>query len=64
MDLFHLKYIISAMFLMLIKFSVLACIGYNIYAMRESACLVFNPIIADNYASFFNYTPVVRASDS
>ena len=24
---------------------------------------VFNPIMVDNYAAFFNYTPVVRASD-
>ena len=29
-----------------------------------SACLVFNPITVDNYAAFFNCTPVGRASDS
>ena len=39
-------------------------IGYNLNVMRQSACLVFNPIMVDNYAAFFNYTPVGRASDS
>ena len=34
------------------------------YVMRQSACLVFNPIMVDNYAAFFNCTPVGRASDS
>ena len=28
------------------------------------ACLFFNPIVVDNYAAFFNCTPVGRASDS
>ena len=32
--------------------------------MRQSACLVFNPITIDNYASFFSCTPVGGASDS
>ena len=39
-------------------------IGYNLNVMRQSACLVFNPIMVDNYAAFFNCTPVDRASDS
>ena len=39
-------------------------IGYNINIMRQSACLVFNPITANNSASLFNCTPVGRASDS
>ena len=39
-------------------------IGYNLTGMRQSACLVFNPIMVDNYAAFFNCTPVGRASDS
>ena len=39
-------------------------IGYNLNVMRQSACLVFNPIAVDNYAAFFNCTPVGRASDS
>ena len=39
-------------------------IGYNLNVMRQSACLVFNPVTVDNYAAFFNCTPVGRASDS
>ena len=38
-------------------------IGYNLNVMRQSACLVFYPIMVDNYAAFFNCTPVGRASD-
>ena len=32
--------------------------------MRQSACLVINPITVDNFAALFNCTPVDRASDS
>ena len=39
-------------------------IGYNINIMRLSACLVFNPITVNNFASLFNCTTVGRASDS
>ena len=39
-------------------------IGYNINIMRQSACLVFNPITVNNVASLFNCTPMGRASDS
>ena len=40
-------------------------IGYiNLNVMRQSACLVFDPFMVDNYAAFFNCTPVGRASDS
>ena len=39
-------------------------IGYNPYIMRQTACLVINPIMVDDYASLFNCTAVVRASDS
>ena len=39
-------------------------IGYNINIMRQSACLMFNPITVNNFASLFNCTPVGRASDS
>ena len=39
-------------------------IGYNLNVMRQSAWLVFNPIMVENYAAFFNCTPVGRASDS
>ena len=34
-------------------------IGYNLNVMRQSACLVFNIIKVNNYAAFFNCTPVV-----
>ena len=38
------------------------CIAYNLNVMRQSACLVINPITVDGYADLFNCTPV--ASDS
>ena len=38
--------------------------GYNLNVMRQSACLVINPITVDGYATLFNCTPVDRASDS
>ena len=39
-------------------------VGYNINIMQQSACLVFNPITVNNFASVFDCTPVGRASDS
>ena len=39
-------------------------IGYDVNVMRQSACLVINPITVDNFAALFNCTPVDRASDS
>ena len=39
-------------------------IGYNVNIMQQSACLVFNPITVNNFASLINCTPVGRASDS
>ena len=38
-------------------------IGYSLDIMRQTACLVVNPIIVDGYASLFNCTTAVRASD-
>ena len=38
--------------------------GYNLNVMRQSACLVLNPITVDGYAALFNCTWVDRASDS
>ena len=32
-------------------------IGYNLNVMRQSACLVINPITVDGYAALFNCTP-------
>ena len=39
-------------------------IGYSLDIMRQTACLAVNPIIVDGYASLFNCTTAVRASDS
>ena len=39
-------------------------IGCNINIMRQSACLVVNPIEVNTFVSLFNRTPVGRASDS
>ena len=39
-------------------------IGYDLNVMRQSACLVINPIMVDNFVALFNCTPVDRASDS
>ena len=39
-------------------------IGYSLDIMRQTACLVVNPIIVDGYASLFNCSTAVRASDS
>ena len=42
------------------------CIGYNWNVMRQSACLVFNPVMVNTYmyAAFFNCTPEGRALNS
>ena len=42
----------------------LSHLRYNINVMRQSACLIINPITVDSFASLFNCTPVVRTSDS
>ena len=39
-------------------------IGYDLNVMRQSACLVINPITVDSFAALFNCTSVDRASDS
>ena len=39
-------------------------IGYNLKDMRQSACVVFNPIMNDSHAAFLNCTSVDWASDS
>ena len=39
-------------------------ISYSLDNMRQTACLVINPIIVDGYASLFNCTTAVRASNS
>ena len=39
-------------------------IGYDLNVMRQSACLVIDPITVDNFVALFNCSPVYRASDS
>ena len=38
-------------------------IGYNINVMRQTACLVVNPIKVNSFAYLFNCTTVGRASN-
>ena len=38
-------------------------IGYNMNGLRQTACLVVNPLTVNNFADLFNCTPVGRASD-
>ena len=35
--------------------------GYALDIMRETACLVFNPIMVEGYAALFSCTAVVQA---
>ena len=37
---------------------------YSLDIMRQTACLVFNPIMVEGYAALFSCTAVVQASDS
>ena len=39
-------------------------VGYNLDIMRQSACLVLNPITVYSYGFFYNCTTVGQASDS
>ena len=39
-------------------------IDYDLNVMRQSACIVINPITVDNFSALFNCTPVDRASGS
>ena len=38
--------------------------GYTLDIMRQTECLVFNPIMVEGYAALFSCTAVVQASDS
>ena len=38
--------------------------GYSLDIMRQTACLVFNPIMIEGYAALYSCTAVVQASDS
>ena len=37
-------------------------IGYNVDVMRQSACLVINPVTVNNFVALFNCMPVGRGS--
>ena len=37
---------------------------YSSNIMRQTACLVFNPIMVEGYAALFSCTAVIQASDS
>ena len=39
-------------------------IGYNIYVLQQTACLVVNPFMISNFALLFNCTPVGQTPDS
>ena len=38
--------------------------GYTLDIMRQTACLVFNPIMVEGFAALFSCKAVVQASDS
>ena len=38
--------------------------GYTLDIIRQTACIVFNPIMIEGYATLFSCTAVVQASDS
>ena len=38
--------------------------GYSLDIMRQTACLVFKPIMVEGHAALFSCTAVVHASDS
>ena len=38
--------------------------GYTLDIMRQTACLVFNPLMVEGYAALFSCAVVVQASDS
>ena len=46
-----------------IKIKVAVILRPCLDIMRQTACLVVNPIIVDGYASLFNCTTAVRVSD-
>ena len=57
---------VGLIFLISTKKIIIRCkrTGYNTNVMRQSACLVVNPVTVNNIASLFNCTPVGSAPDS
>ena len=39
-------------------------VGYYFNIVRQTACLVLNPVMVDIYAALFSYMVVVQVSDS
>ena len=39
-------------------------VGYTLDIMRQTVCLIFNPIMVEGYDALFSCTAVVQASDS
>ena len=39
-------------------------VGYILDIMRQTACLVFNPVMVEGYVTLFSCTAVVEPSDS
>ena len=61
--LINLKELLESLIEM-IDLKILFNVGYNMDIMRQSACLVVNPITVYSYSFFFNCTTVGQASDS
>ena len=59
------KYLVKMIFLIISKKIIVRYkkIGYNIDVLRQTACLVVNPIKVNSFANLFNCTTVGRASD-
>ena len=59
----NLKELLESLILM-IDLKISLNVGYNMVIMRQSACLVVNPITVYSYSFCFNCTTVGQASDS
>ena len=59
----HNIYVINKVTFLIIIFVRYKKIGYNINVMRQTACLVVNPIKVNSFAYLFNCTTVGRTSD-
>ena len=62
----HQKFNCSKVFIIVYNYKIIVRykkIGYNIDVLRQTACLVVNPIKVNSFAYLFNCTTVGRASD-
>ena len=63
----NLKELLESLILVInirILLYVIKRVGYNVDIIRQSACLVVNPITVISYGDLFNCTTVGQASDS